>query len=52
METNQSIGCSVSQCKYHSNSQEYCTLSKIMVGTHESNPSKVECTDCNSFELK
>lgn len=52
MDANESIGCSVEQCKFHSNSKEYCTLNKIMVGTHESNPTKVECTDCNSFELK
>ena len=52
METNQSIGCSVKQCRFHANAQEYCTLSEIKVGTHEMNPTKPECTDCNSFELK
>jgi len=52
MDANESIGCSVTQCKFHSNSKEYCTLNKIMVGTHESNPTQIECTDCNSFAVK
>lgn len=48
---NQSIGCSVKQCKHHDQSQDYCVLDKIMVGTHEQNPTQVQCTDCESFEL-
>jgi hypothetical protein len=52
MEANKSIGCSVKQCRYNENSQEYCTLSQIQVGTHEQNPTQVQCTDCNSFVLK
>lgn len=51
MEENKSIGCSVSSCKYHADS-DYCTLDKIQVGTHEPNPTEVECTDCESFEVK
>jgi Domain of Unknown Function (DUF1540). len=51
-KTNQSIGCSVVQCKYHDQTQNYCSLDKIMVGTHEKEPTRVECTDCESFELK
>lgn len=49
---NQSIGCTVVQCKYHDQTQDYCSLDKIMVGTHEQNPTMVQCTDCESFELK
>lgn len=49
---NKSIGCSVEQCRYHCGDERYCTLEKIMVGTHEANPTKVECTDCTSFELR
>ena len=31
----------------------YCTLNQIKIGkTHEQNPKVVECTDCESFELK
>ena len=52
MEKNLSIGCSVNNCEYHSTSENYCTLDKIMVGTHEKNPTKIECTDCQSFKAK
>lgn len=52
MADNTSIQCSVKQCKYHANTQDYCTLAQITVGTHELNPTKPECTDCNSFESK
>lgn len=51
-DSNTSIECSVSQCKYHSDCENYCALDKIRVGTHESNPTQVECTDCESFEVK
>ncbi|WP_297420938.1 DUF1540 domain-containing protein [Clostridium sp.] len=51
MKHNESIGCSVKECKYHCKDDNYCTLNKIQVGTHESNPKQKECTDCNSFEL-
>ena len=50
MNANKSIGCTVTQCAYHCKSQNYCSLSQINVGTHESNPTMVECTDCNSFK--
>lgn len=49
-EKNESIGCSVTNCTYHAQSEDYCTLDKIKVGTHESNPTQKECTDCESFE--
>lgn len=54
METkiNQSIQCTVDQCRYHDRSQNYCTLNTIQVGTHEANPTMVECTDCQSFACK
>ena len=52
MEKNPSIECSINNCRYHAQSVNYCTLNKIKVGTHESNPTQVECTDCESFELK
>lgn len=51
MDKNPSIKCSVEQCKYN-NQEQYCTLSAIQVGTHEQNPTQVQCTDCNSFVLK
>ena len=52
MDKNPSIKCSVKQCQYNNNSENYCTLASIMVGTHEQNPTMVECTDCQSFKLK
>lgn len=50
MDVNKSVGCTVSQCAHHGKSQNFCTLSQINVGTHEANPTMVECTDCNSFK--
>lgn len=52
MEKNNAIGCSVEQCKHHCSGEDYCTLEAIKVGTHELNPTMVECTDCQSFEMK
>lgn len=52
MDKNTSIGCTVNNCKYNNETESYCTLDKIMVGTHEANPTEKECTDCNSFEVK
>lgn len=49
---NQSIKCTVSQCAHHCGDADYCTLNSINVGTHEMNPTMVECTDCNSFKLR
>ena len=49
---NESIKCTVNNCAYHCQDVNYCTLDDILVGTHESNPTKVECTDCESFKLK
>lgn len=52
MPVNQSIKCTVNNCKYNEEAQSYCTLQQIQVGTHEKNPTMTECTDCKSFELK
>ncbi len=49
---NKNIGCTVSQCTYHCKSQNFCSLPQIQVGTHEPNPTMIECTDCNSFKLQ
>ena len=38
--------------KYNAQSEDYCTLEAIKVGTHEMNPTKKECTDCESFVNK
>ena len=49
---NTSIKCTVTNCAHHCHSQDYCALNTITVGTHEANPTKVECTDCQSFQMK
>lgn len=51
MEKNPSIRCSIRNCRHHNHNENYCTLQEISVGTHESNPKKIECTDCESFVL-
>ena len=51
-KANQSIGCTVKQCVHHCDAQDYCSLDKIMVGTHEANPTMNQCTDCESFKVK
>ena len=52
MNKNESIKCTVEQCKHHACSENYCTLNSISIGTHEPNPTVAECTDCQSFVLK
>lgn len=49
---NKCIECTVSQCAYHCDDANYCSLDKIMVGTHEANPTMDQCTDCMSFRKK
>ncbi len=49
---NEAIGCTVNNCTHHAQGENYCTLNKIQIGTHESNPTKIECTDCESFVKK
>ncbi len=46
---NSSIKCTVQACKYNMGTENYCSLDSISVGTHEANPTKPECVDCNSF---
>lgn len=48
-KSNHCIECSVRECKYHSCCDDYCTLEKIRIGSHEANPTVDQCTDCKSF---
>ena len=50
-EANRSIACTVTQCKYHCDTENYCSLEKVVIGTHEKNPTVVQCVDCESFVL-
>ena len=47
---NQTIRCTVDQCKHHEKVKNLCSLDAITVGTHEANPNMDQCTDCLSFE--
>ena len=51
-KANHSIRCSVSSCSYHCNHEDYCSLDSIHVGTHETDPTMIPCTDCQSFRKK
>ncbi|PWL42668.1 DUF1540 domain-containing protein [Christensenella sp. MSJ-20] len=52
MQANKSIGCTVTQCVHHCQSENFCSLDQISVGTHEQNPTQCQCTDCESFRVK
>ena len=49
---NKCIACTVKQCAYHCDTENYCSLDRIQVGTHEANPTMDQCTDCKSFRKK
>ena len=49
---NKSIECTVSECAHHCKGENYCSLEKVRITTHESNPTEVACTDCASFQKK
>ena len=49
---NKSIECTVQQCAHHCSDANYCSLDRILVGTHEANPTVDQCTDCKSFRKK
>ena len=44
--------CTVQSCAYHCDNENYCSLDRILVGTHEANPTQDQCTDCKSFRKK
>lgn len=50
--TNASIGCTVRDCKFHAQSQQNCTLSKIEVVNHNDPAITKESTDCGSFQSR
>lgn len=49
---NDSIGCVVSECRFHAKAEDYCTLEKIQVTKHETMAKTKQCTDCGSFEAQ
>ena len=52
MKKNDNIGCNVTECKNHSNKENYCALDKIQVVKHSGSATTVEQTDCGSFQSK
>ncbi len=48
-DANKSVKCSVKSCQNHCNSEDYCGLNSVKIGTHESNPTVCQCVDCESF---
>ena len=51
-KANKCIECNVVSCNHHCGTENYCSLDKICVGTHEWDPTEQACTDCQSFEQK
>ena len=49
---NKCIECTVKSSAYHCDTENYCSLDRILVGTHETNPTQAQCTDCKSFRKK
>ena len=49
---NKHIGCTIHNCEHHCCCEDYCSLDKIEVGTHEADPTVCKCTDCISFKMK
>lgn len=47
---NESIGCDVTECKFHCTEDNYCTLNKIQVTKHSTEATTTEATDCGSFK--
>lgn len=47
---NKSIQCTVEECRYHCSDCDYCSLDKILVGSHEKFGLGEYHTDCKSFD--
>lgn len=49
---NPAIECSVKQCEYHCQKENYCSLNTVRIATHEPEPTVSQCVDCESFSVK
>lgn len=47
---NESIDCTVSECRFHSSEAMFCTLDQIKVVRHSPDAMTKDGTDCGSFE--
>lgn len=52
MKANNSIGCTVNECKFHAKDENSCSLDRIEVTKHETMAKTKQCTDCGSFEAQ
>ncbi|NLM76273.1 MAG: DUF1540 domain-containing protein [Clostridiaceae bacterium] len=50
MRTNRSIGCTVTECRYHAKNENYCSLDDIQVAKKVSQAQTERDTECASFE--
>jgi hypothetical protein len=50
MGPNKSIGCSVTECRYHSKTANYCGLDHIDVAKNATQAEKEKDTECATFE--
>lgn len=51
-EPNDAIKCTVNNCKFHCNNENFCSLEEIRIGSCQCNPCENEATNCQSFEYK
>lgn len=51
-DSNYSIHCTVEDCRYHCNKENYCSLDCVNIGSHEKNPVSERGVDCKSFECR
>lgn len=51
MKANRSIGCSVTECRYHAKTEPMCSLDSIQVAKNKPTTATNESdTECASFE--
>ncbi len=51
MKANSSIGCSVTECRFHAKSEPLCSLEQIVVARNVPSSAQSESdTECSSFE--
>ena len=46
------LACLIEAGCHHCGCEDYCTLDKVCIGTHEADPTVDQCTDCLSFVKK
>ena len=49
---NESIECTVRECRHHSKEANYCSLNTILVSAQNSVATEKQNTDCMSFDAK